>query len=537
MVLSSGVNSGDGRERTTGAVSRRGLLTAGAGAAAGAWLLTACGSGGNADKAAATAAATGKAAAGGTLRIARPPASSAETLDPASSLSAYEYLGALYSRLVRRGSDGKPAADLATSWEMSDEAKTWTFTLRDGVTFHNGQAFTSADAAYTLTHILDPATKSPQAGVLSTFVAASGISTPDKNTLVVKLKAAHAEFPTLLMHYNCYVIAKDSAKTTATKGIGTGPFKLASFTPAGPGKVVANTDYYGGKPVLDAIAFSSIAETQSRINALLSQQVDLISQTNLDSAGVKTVQASSTATVVEVKNAQWYTLPMLCTAAPFTDSKVRQAFKLAYDPAQVIKLAVQGHGTIAHDNPVPPDDPYRLDYTVAPDPEKAKALLKKAGHDKLALPLYTSDYDSVLTPLALAMKDSVAHAGITLNIQNAPSDSYYTKIWMQKPLMTSYWYVGRPIDQLLSEIFHSGSAYNESKWSNPTFDGLIASARKETDDAKRKQLYQDAQKLMVDQDGTIMPFFASRMIGISKKVVNYHESGFEFDYLKIGLSA
>ena len=519
-------------------MSRRGLLTAGVGAAAGGLLLTACSAAGtSAGKALSTAAASGKAQSGGTLRIARPPASSAETLDPASSLSAYEYLGALYSRLVRRGSDGKPAADLATAWEMSDQAKTWTFTLRKGVTFHNGQSFTSADAAYTLAHILDPATKSPQAGVLSTFVSTSGISTPDQNTLVVKLKAAHAEFPTLLMHYNCYVIPKDSAATTPTKGIGTGPFKLVSFTPAGPGTVVANTDYYGGRPALDTIAFSSIAETQSRINALLSQQVDLISQTNLDTAGVKTVQASSTATVVEVKNAQWYTLPMLCTAAPFTDPKVRQAFKLAYDPAQVIKLAVQGHGTIAHDNPVPPDDPYRLDYTVAPDPEKAKSLLKAAGHDGLTLPLYTSDYDSVLTPLALAMKDTVAHAGITLDIQNAPSDSYYTKVWMQKPLMTSYWYVGRPIDQLLSEIFHSGSAYNESKWSNPTFDGLVASARKETDDAKRKQLYQDAQKLMVDQDGTIMPFFASRMVGISKKVVNYHESGFEFDYLRIGLSA
>jgi peptide/nickel transport system substrate-binding protein len=241
--------------------------------------------------------------------------------------------------------------------------------------------------------------------------------------------------------------------------------------------------------------------------------------------------------VVEVKNAQWYTLPMLCTAAPFTSLAVRQAFKLAYDPTQVMKLAIQNHGVIGHDNPVPPDDPNYIDYSVTPDPDKAKSMLKKAGHAGLKLDLYSSDYDSVLTPLALAMKDSMANAGITLNIQNSPSDSYYTKIWMQKPFMTSYWYTGRPIDQLLSEIFQTGSSYNESKLSNPTLDGLIASARKETDDAKRKSLYQEAQKLLVDKSGTIMPFFASRMTGISKKVVNYHESGFEFDYVNIGLSA
>jgi peptide/nickel transport system substrate-binding protein len=339
------------------------------------------------------------------------------------------------------------------------------------------------------------------------------------------------------MHYNCYVIPEGSADTIGKTGIGTGPFKLVSFQPAAKGEVVANESYFGGRPTLDRITFSAIANTQSRVNALLSQQVDLVAQTNLDAASVKTVLASSSATVVEVKNAQWYTLPMLTTASPFTDVKVRQALKLAYDPQQVMQLAVQGHGTIGHNNPVPPDDPYRVDFAAGPDPEKAKALLKQAGHENLKLTLYTSDYENVLTPLALAMKDAVASAGITINIQNAPADSYYTKVWIQKPFCTSYWYVGRPIDQLLSEIFLTGSGYNETKWSNPALDGLITSARGETDEAKRKQYYQDAQKLIVDESGTIMPFFASRMIGLSKKVVNYHENGFEFDYVKIGLSA
>ncbi|MDX6355247.1 MAG: peptide/nickel transport system substrate-binding protein [Streptomyces sp.] len=531
--------SADFSERSEGAgrpVSRRRLLVAGAGAAAGSWLLTACGSGAS-GTAAATSAASGTAKAGGVLRIARPPASSAETLDPASSLSAYEYLGALYSRLVRRGTDGNPAADLATSWEMSDNASTWTFHLRKGVTFHNGKSFTAADAAYTIGHILDPATKSPQAGVLSSFVDTSGITAADDTTLVVRLKTPHAEFPTLLMHYNCYVIPDGSGATIGKQGIGTGPFKLTSFTAAGKGAVAANLDYYGGRPTLDSIDFSSIADVQSRVNALLAQQVDLIAQTNLDAASVTTVMASSSATVVEVKNAEWYTLPMLCTAAPFTDTTVRQAFKLAYDPQQVMQLAIQNHGIIGHDNPVPTDDPYHVDYSVAPDPDKAKSLLKQAGHDGLKISLYTSDYDSVLTPLALAMKDSLAQAGITVAIQNAPSDSYYTNVWMQKPFCTSYWYTGRPISQLLSEIFQTGSGYNESKWSNPTLDGLITSARKETDAAKRKTLYADAQKLIVDQSGTIMPFFASRMTGIGKNVVNYHESGFEFNYLTLGLKA
>ena len=146
------------------------------------------------------------------MRIARPPASTAETLDPASSLSAYEYLGALYSRLVKQAPDGSVAPDLATAWTVSPDAKTWTFTLRQGVTFHNGKAFTSADAAYTLKHIIDPKVGSPQAGVLTPFLSASDISTPDAHTLLVKLTSPNSEFAvTLLMNYNCYVIPDEGS--------------------------------------------------------------------------------------------------------------------------------------------------------------------------------------------------------------------------------------------------------------------------------------------------------------------------------------
>lgn len=100
------------------------------------------------------------------MRIARPAASSAETLDPASSLSAYEYLGALYNRVVKLDHDGETVPDLATEWSANADATAWTFTLRSGVRFHNGQPLTSRDVRYTYNHILDPDTASPQAGAL-----------------------------------------------------------------------------------------------------------------------------------------------------------------------------------------------------------------------------------------------------------------------------------------------------------------------------------------------------------------------------------
>jgi peptide/nickel transport system substrate-binding protein len=513
-------------------ITRRSALLGGVAALTAPWVLAACG--GSSGSSAPSAAATGAAQKGGTMRIARPPASDAETLDPASSLSAYEYLGALYSRLVKQNEDGSVAADLATHWESTPDSLKWTFTLREGVKFHDGKAFTAADAVYTLVHILDPATKSPQAGVLSPFLDKSGISAPDTKTLVVKLKAPNAEFVSLLMNYNCYVIPENSAATIGKSGIGTGPFQLVSFQAAGKGSVKANPSYFGGTPKLDSIEFTAIADVQARVNALLADQVDLIAQTNLDFATSKTVTGSSTATTATVKNAEWYVLPMLCTLSPFTDVKVRQAFKLAYQPQDVLDLALHGRGSIANNNPVVPTDVNYLDYKPAPDPDKAKSLLAQAGLSSKAQQLFTSSYDSVLTPMSLAYQSSVKKAGLDISVQTASADSYYTNVWIKKPFCASYWYTGRPIDQLLNQIFRSGSSYNETLWSDSSFASVLDAARKEADATKRKQHYQDAQKILVDSSGSIIPFFADRTTGLSKKVVNYKEYGFEFDYLNIG---
>jgi len=519
-------------------LSRRSALAAGISTLGASWLLSACGTGGAASgQQSNPVAVPGEVRQGGTLRMARPPASDAESLDPASSLSAYEYLGALYSRLVKQAEDGTVLPDLATSWTGSADSMTWTFKLREGVTFHDGKSFTSADAAYTVRHILDPATKSPQAGVLAPFLKASGITTPDKQTVVMKLASPNAEFVSLLMSYNCYVIPDGSASTIAKTGIGTGPFSLVSFTPAGKGSVKANPSYFGGRPKLDTIELTAIADVQARVNALLAGQVDLVAQTNLDLAASKTVAASSTATTATVKNAQWYVLPMLTTAAPFDDAEVRAAFKVAYEPQAVLDLAINGRGTVANNNPVTPKDANYLDYKLTPDPEKARAVLQKAGILAAGQELFTSSYDPVLTPMSLAYQSSAKAAGLDIKIKTASADSYYTDVWIKKPFCASYWYTGRPIDQLLNQVFRAGSSYNETGWSNPQFASILDAARKTADAAKRRQHYQDAQKLLVDDSGSIVPFFADRTIGLSKEVRNYAEFGFEFDYLNIGLKA
>ena len=477
-------------------------------------------------------AATGAARRGGSLRIARPAATAAETLDPASSLSAYEYLGAIYNRVVKLDRDGETVPDLATDWSTNSDATVWDFKLRPGVRFHDGRKLTSRDVRYTFRHILDPDTASPQAGPLELI---HSIDATDATTVRFKLRSPNAEFPSLLTAYQCYVIPDGSAKEIGHTGIGTGPFSLQSFTPAGAGAVQVNEDYFDGRATLDRIEFFSIQDTSARVNALLSRQVDLLSQTNLDNPTARVVANSPGTTIARVQNAQWYTIPMLFTSKEFADPQMRQAMKLAYDPNAVLSTALQGTGAPGWDNPVPPQLKAWTDHEREYDPDKAKSILKKLGREDFSTRIYTSAYEPNLTPIATAYADQVKQAGITLKITNAAADSYYSQIWMSKPLMVSYWFTGRPVDQLLNQIFRSGSSYNESAWSNKQFDQLLDAARADTNDASRRLKYQDAQRLIQADGADQTPVFGDRLVGLSDTVVNYDEYGFEFDYLAIGL--
>jgi len=477
-------------------------------------------------------AASGTAKAGATMRIARPAASAAETLDPASSLSAYEYLGAIYNRVVRLDREGTTVPDLATDWSANADATVWDFRLRSGVRFHDGRDLTSRDVRYTFEHILDPDTASPQAGALDQV---AHIEAVDTTTVRFRLSSPNAEFPSLLTAYQCYVIPEDSAADIGRTGIGTGPFVLESFTPAGQGAVRVNEDYFDGRATLDRIEFFSIQDTSARVNALLSRQVDLLSQTNLDNPTARVVAGSPGVTVARVENAQWYTIPMLFTSDEFADPQMRQAMKLAYDPRVVLDTALQGTGTPGWDNPVPPQLKAFVDEEREYDPEKAMQILKKIDREGFSTKIFTSAYEPNFTAIATAYASQVKQAGIDLRITNVAADSFYTQVWMVEPLMVSYWFTGRPIDQLLNQIFRSGSSYNESAWSNPAFDRLLDEARADMNDASRLQKYQDAQRLIVSDGADMTPVFGDRLVGLGDDVVGYDEYGFEFDYMSIGL--
>ncbi|MCB0084367.1 MAG: ABC transporter substrate-binding protein, partial [Caldilineaceae bacterium] len=463
-----------------------------------------------------SAAAEGSAESRGILRLAHPLLwNGKESLDPASPTQFFSANSMLYDRLTRQDETGASVPYLAASWSTNEEATEWTFILRDGVTFHNGQPLTSADVAYTFAHILDPDTGSSAA---ATFSLITGTETPDDLTIIFQLAKAHADFPLLLSSLTAGIIPAKSGDTIGESGIGTGPFKLEHLDAEGTTVLMANDDYWQGPPALAGIEISGIAEAQARVLAAQSGQLDAVLAAT--SAQADLFASDDSFTVLRFPSGRWTGLVMRTDTPPFDDVRVRQAMRLVADRQAIVDLVLDGAGTVTCDTPVGPNDIYRWNGDCPQDIEKAKALLADAGYsDGLDVTLYASNANPQLVPLAEVYQQQAAAAGINVTLEIRPADGFWTEVWMVEPFFTTFW-AEFPADEMLNMAWRSNAPWNESYYQNPALDQLLDEARQTLDFDARRQLYQDAQRMIAEDGGHLIPYHIDQFSIVSNKVSN-----------------
>ncbi len=415
----------------------------------------------------------------------------------------------VFNKLVNVDPNFQPIPELAKSWSVSEDGKTWTFALQDGVSFHDGKPMTAADVVYTFKRLIDPATGSPGAALLD-FLDPAGITAVDDRTVSMTTKDVVAELPLLIANkYTMIVQDGATSETLRSKGVGTGPFMQDVYDLAQDTRIFQKNPSYWrpGLPMAECIDLKVITEEVSRIAAIQAGSVDLI--LSAGPAALTTLQGDPKATPVPAAGAGGYiTLSMQTDAPPFDDVRVRQAMKLVVDRQLIIDTVLLGNGVAGNDNPVAPNNPmaYRSD-TIPRDVEKAKALLVEAGYpDGLSIDLNTADAGPSYVMLAQVYQQMAADAGITVNIINNPAESYWDVIWMKVPFFSSSWN-GRSVPEALAYTFTTGAEYNEGRWSNPDYDALIAGARIETDEGKRIEMVKKAQEILATDGGIIIPAF------------------------------
>lgn len=457
---------------------------------------------------------------GGTLRMGLEGGASADALDPALASASVLFVIAHCWGDTLVESDPKTGAavpSLAESWSPSPDAKVWTFKIRKDVRFHDGKPMTVADAVATLQR---HAGEKSQSGALGLLTGIDKIE--DKaGDLVITLKEGNADLPLVLTDYHLQ-IQPNGGNDNPNAAIGTGPYKLVKFEPGVRTAFERNKDdWRQDRGYVDAVEITVMNDLTARINALRSGQVDFINV--VQPKVVPLLKRLPEVEILRTPSKGFYAFLMHCDTAPFDNADLRMALKLAIDREAILKQVVGGFGTIGNDYPI------NASYALAPtdieqrlyDPEKAAFHYKKSGHDGPIL-LRTSDaaFPGAVDAAQL-FQISAAKAGIKLDVQREPSDGYWTEVWNKQPFCASYW-GGRPTqDARYSTSYVSNAEWNDTRFKRPDFDKLVAQARGELDEDKRRALYRQMAVTVRDEGGLILPVFNDYLNASSKKLKGF----------------
>lgn len=511
-------------------VSRRDLLkgVGAAGLAAGVGgILAACGGGGGEPAAPAPPAETGggtteaappatteaappattEAAGpktGGRLRVGHVGGGDAEGFDPSrgsSFIDASRNFN-VYDPLTRVAPDLTIQPGLALEWEATKpDATEFQVKLRPDVVWHDGSPFTADDVIYSFQLMADPA-HIGHSGV--TNVRVKDVKKVDDLTLVLPLKAPNAA-PWLSFVQQNNVIVKNG-QTDFSKPIGTGPFMITEFTVGERSLGVRNANYWEtGKPYVDEWEDISISENDARLNALLSGEIDMLSQ--LDFIQAQAHKDAGDIQVIDAESPSINVFLMAIDEPPFDDVRVRQAFRLLVDRQALIDKVFLGFGSPGNDLAGKGLQYFAEDLPVrTQDLEQAKSLLAAAGYqDGLEVTLHTSTIVPGFVEAATLFAEQAKGAGVTIKVKKEDPNAYFDTalLYTHVAFGQSFWTM-TSLPTWYEQALFSDAIWNETHWIDPAYDDLVRAAEGELDETKAAQLWHDIQQRQYDEGGYIV---------------------------------
>ncbi|GAA2306519.1 ABC transporter substrate-binding protein [Streptomyces hawaiiensis] len=495
-------------DRRLSGLHRRGFLAATTGAAA--LALTGCG--GTDDKA---AGGDGPPKRGGRLRAAFAGGGASETLDPhlANLFADVARAKALYDKLADYGADLSARPRLAEKWEPNKTLDRWRITLREA-TFHNGKPVTAKDVLYSYRRIADPEQAFRAKASLEPLDLDACRAT-DERTVEFALKRPTAEFPNILAAFGAYIVP-EHATGFDTAPIGSGPFRFVSFTPGRSAVFRRYEDYWDGAPHLDEIEFVVANEESARVNALLAGQVEYAHELNPTTA--RAHEGRGQIEIVRLRNSAMQAFCMKTDRPPFDDKRVREAFFLIADRQELVDGALSGAGEVGNDLF---GKGYEYYASALPqrerDLDRARALLKQAGAEKLKVTLDTSAVAAGFTEAASIFRDQAAEAGVTIDVKTGSKDSYWSDI-LDGGTLCCYRSGAMPIEAHISQRLLTDSTTNATKWHHKDFDALYRQAQSTRDKTERAAVYTRMQRRLHAEGGFLIWGFADWILATAPKV-------------------
>jgi ABC-type transport system substrate-binding protein len=462
---------------------------------------------------------------GGTYRAALPWQPGA--LDPAFSTDIYSVtvIQQVFDGLVQFDQSLNVVPALATDWRVSPDGLIYTFNLRRGVKFHNGDPVTAKDFVYSFTRILDPGQRASvrsffeklsgaEAYVRGKAKGVAGLKALDPYILEIALKEPFAPFLSVLAMKSSKVMCRREVerwgKDVGHHPVGTGPFRLESWS---GNQIVlsANADYFEGPPYLEKVVFTVYPGAQNEKIAN-DFHAGMLEETPVYGTITKELSAKTGYNLVRKPSLSLLFYGMNCRNELLTDPLVRQAISFAVNKPRIIREVYKDHFVLATTT-LPPGMPGYTPENATYDynPEKAKELLAKAGHEhpnkKVSLTLLSASQSSVAQQELAMVAEDLAAVGIELQVQYQTDwPTFEARLSHEGLQMYRYaWFADIPDpDNFLNILCGSGSRYNFMRYSNPRVDHLLSQALVETDVLKRAKLYREAERIILS-DAPMVP--------------------------------
>ncbi|WP_292547272.1 ABC transporter substrate-binding protein [Methanoregula sp.] len=407
--------------------------------------------------------------------------------------------------------EGKVIPSLATDWSVSPDGKTWTFTLRKGVVFHDGTPFTAEAMKKSLERSL---TKSMSFAA----VPIAGIDASDTQTLVVRMNKSFLLLPAYLSRGEASALSSSSwdANGTIIKPIGTGPFMFDSWKPKEEISLVKNPRYWGTGALVDKVVYRIIPEALTRNMLLKSDEIQLAVIMPPDIAVGYMNQSGFTVQQQSIPRVRMISFNNI--KAPFNDARVRQAVNYAIDRDALITSVLEGIGTPG--TGLFPPDSYWANKSIQPYPynlDKARQLLADAGWkdtngdgivekdgNPFRVKLLTYSERAELPPMAEVIQQQLKKAGmdmeITVGTSTATEGIFKTGEYDMYLMGRGVLFTPDPDEIMMTDYHSSGTsknAYGAFRWNNSRVDSLIEQARTTQDLSARKAMYDEVQSIVV----------------------------------------
>jgi len=441
-----------------------------------------------------------------------------DSLDPhiAEGAGTREVLFNIFEGLVKPNSNGDLIPAVASDYNINEDGTVYTFTLRDGVKFHNGETVTVQDVKASLDKCAGIESGEP---LVAAFSAVKEVNTPDDKTIEVVLNESDTDF---LPNMTAAILPADHLDAS-TELIGTGPYKYVSRSPQENIVLESFDDYWGEKAKIKTVVLKIVADADTIVMNLEGGSIDLMARLST----IQTSQLSDKFDVYEGTMNLVQAMYLNNSYEPFSNVKVRQALCYAVDIQEIMDYVSDGKGTETGSSMFPAFKKYyveELNDTYNTDLDKAKQLLSEAGYpDGFEFSITVPSNYKQHVDTAQVIKEQLKKIGVTANINLVEWDSWLNDVYIGRNFEATV--IGVDASTLTASAmlarFVSDSDKNFTNYNNPEYDEAYKKAFTSTDDAVRTENYKVCEKILSEDAANVYIQDLPNLVAVNNKFGGY----------------